>query len=69
MKCVSCSGIIRAMIGKIIPASETRHANGWLHCPCDSGLLFDGDVEDKYDLALAKIGIDAARLVNDSGRA
>lgn len=45
------------------------HANGWLHCPCDSGLLFDGDVKDKYDLALAKIGIDASRLVNDSGRA
>jgi putative transcriptional regulator len=45
------------------------HANGWLHCPCDAGLLFDGDVKDKYDCAMAKIGIDASRLVNDSGRA
>ena len=45
------------------------HANGWLHCPCDAGLLFDGHVNDKYDRAMAKIGIDASRLVNDSGRA
>ncbi|MGI9419460.1 MAG: YqgE/AlgH family protein, partial [Geminicoccaceae bacterium] len=44
-------------------------SNGWLHCPSDSGLIFDKDVENKYTRALAKIGIDPARLVNDSGRA
>jgi putative transcriptional regulator len=44
-------------------------ANGWLHCPADSGLIFDPDVEQKYDRALCKIGIDPSRLVNDSGHA
>jgi putative transcriptional regulator len=45
------------------------HANGWLHCPADAELLFDPDVEQKYELALGRIGIDAGRLVNDSGHA
>lgn len=44
-------------------------SNGWLHCPADAGLIFDKDVENKYTRALAKIGIDPSRLVNDSGRA
>ena len=44
-------------------------ANGWLHCPADSELLFDHDIDNKYTRALAKIGIDPSRLVNDSGRA
>lgn len=44
-------------------------ANGWLHCPADSDLLFGRDVDNKYTRALAKIGIDPSRLVNDSGRA
>lgn len=45
------------------------HANGWLHCPADAELLFDPNVELKYELALSRIGIDASRLVNDSGHA
>ena len=44
-------------------------SNGWLHCPADAGLIFDQDVENKSTRALAKIGIDPSRLVNDSGRA
>lgn len=44
-------------------------ANGWLHCPADSDLLFARDVENKYSRALAKIGIDPSRLVNESGHA
>ncbi|RME94509.1 MAG: YqgE/AlgH family protein [Alphaproteobacteria bacterium] len=43
--------------------------NGWLNCPADPQLIFDGNVEDKYHRALRKIGIDPARLVNDSGHA
>ncbi len=45
------------------------HANGWLHCPADRDLLFDPDIGNKYDLALKRIGVDASRLVNDSGHA
>jgi len=43
--------------------------NGWLHCPADPDILFDGDIENKYRRALEKIGIDPARLVNDAGHA
>lgn len=44
-------------------------ANGWLHCPADSDLIFDEDLENKYSRALAKIGIDLSHLVNDAGHA
>jgi putative transcriptional regulator len=44
-------------------------ANGWLHCPADADLLFDGDLDNKYARALAKIGIDPSHLVNDAGHA
>lgn len=43
--------------------------NGWLHCPADQDILFDLNVENKYERALEKIGIDPARLVNDVGHA
>jgi putative transcriptional regulator len=43
--------------------------NGWLHCPADPDLIFGADVEDKYQRALAKIGIDLAMLSNDAGHA
>jgi len=44
-------------------------ANGWLHCPADAGLLFDRDLEQKYERALSKIGIDPSHLVSDAGHA
>jgi len=43
--------------------------NGWLTCPADSGLLFDGDIERKYDRILASIGIDLAHLSHVAGHA
>jgi putative transcriptional regulator len=43
--------------------------NGWLHCAADPDLIFGGDVEDKYQRALDKIGIDLAMLSNDAGHA
>ncbi len=44
-------------------------ANGWLHCPPDLDLLFDPDLDGKYERALAKIGIDPSHLVSDAGHA
>ena len=44
-------------------------ANGWLHCPADTDLLFDGAIEQKYERALQTIGIDAGHLVGQSGHA
>ena len=44
-------------------------ANGWLNCPADADLVFDTDLEDKYDSALSRIGVNKAHLVNDAGHA
>lgn len=43
--------------------------NGWLTCPADIDLLFDTDIERKYDRILASIGIDLARLSHHAGHA
>jgi putative transcriptional regulator len=43
--------------------------NGWLHCPADRDLVFDRDIDSKYDRALKKIGIDLAMLSNEAGHA
>jgi putative transcriptional regulator len=47
---------------------EIQH-NGWLHCASDETLLFDTDLESKYDLALRKLGIDPSMLTSYSGHA
>ena len=44
-------------------------ANGWLHCPADVDLLFVRDLEQKYERALSKIGIDPSHLVSEAGHA
>lgn len=43
--------------------------NGWLTCPADPELLFDSDIERKYDRLLASIGIDPTRLSQVAGHA
>jgi len=43
--------------------------NGWLNCPADLSLIFDADLESKYDKALRRIGIDPAMLSEDAGHA
>ncbi len=43
--------------------------NGWLTCPATPQLLFEGDIEQKYDGVLASIGIDAANLSQIAGHA
>jgi putative transcriptional regulator len=44
-------------------------ANGWLHCPADLDLLFDRNLDHKYERALSKIGINPSHLVNEAGHA
>lgn len=44
-------------------------ANGWLTCPADPNLVFSNDLERKYTLALAELGIDLSHLVSDVGHA
>lgn len=43
--------------------------NVWLTCDPDEALIFDGDHETKWERALAKIGVTAAQLSVQSGRA
>lgn len=48
--------------------SEIHH-NGWLHCAPDEDLLFNSDLDAKYTLALAKIGVDPSMLSAEAGHA
>jgi putative transcriptional regulator len=43
--------------------------NGWLTCPASTDLLFDPDIDHKYDRILASIGIDPAHLSLTAGHA
>lgn len=47
---------------------EIQH-NGWLNCPADESLVFDGKLDTKYDRALRKLGIDPAMLSTEAGHA
>jgi putative transcriptional regulator len=44
-------------------------ANGWLNCPADFDLVFDTDVDEKYDGAMSRLGVNPTHLVNDAGHA
>lgn len=43
--------------------------NGWLTCPANLDLLFDADIDQKYDRILHSIGIDIAHLSQLAGHA
>ncbi len=43
--------------------------NGWLTCPATPQLVFEGDLERKYEGVLATIGVDAANLSQVAGHA
>ena len=43
--------------------------NGWLTCPASQDMLFDGDIDRKYDRLLASLGIDMAHLSPSAGHA
>ncbi len=44
-------------------------ANSWLHVQADSELLFDHDIESKWNRAIAKIGFDLGMLSGEAGHA
>ena len=44
-------------------------SNGWLHCEADEDLIFGGNLDKKYDDALAKIGISMTMLSSEAGHA
>jgi putative transcriptional regulator len=44
-------------------------ANGWLNVPADEALIFDQDLDTKWDRALAKLGVDGAMLSGAAGHA
>ncbi|HSM20176.1 MAG TPA: YqgE/AlgH family protein [Hyphomicrobiales bacterium] len=44
-------------------------ANGWLTCPADPDLVFNTAMDEKYERALAKIGVDPAKLASIAGHA
>lgn len=41
--------------------------NGWLNCPADETLIFDRMLEDKYNRALALMGVNPAMLSMEAG--
>ncbi|PLU51733.1 hypothetical protein BMJ23_25735 [Sinorhizobium medicae] len=43
--------------------------NGWLTCPAQEELIFSRNLDEKYDRALALMGISPAMLSTDSGHA
>ena len=44
-------------------------ANGWLHSDADRSILFDDDIDTKYDRALASLGVEPAMLSMHAGHA
>jgi putative transcriptional regulator len=44
-------------------------ANGWLQVPADEQLVFGQNLDAKWELAMAKLGIDFGRLSSDAGHA
>ena len=44
-------------------------SNGWLHAEADETLVFDSDLDTKWERAIAKLGIDPLMLSDQAGRA
>src|SRR5690242_13974941 len=44
-------------------------ANGWLHVAADEAIVFDEDLSDKWQRAIAKIGVDPFALSGEAGHA
>ena len=44
-------------------------SNSWIHVPADEAIVFDDGVADKWQRALAKLGINPLSLSGDAGHA
>ena len=44
-------------------------ANGWLNVTPDEDLVFDDDLDGKWDRAIGKLGVDPSLLSGDAGHA
>ena len=44
-------------------------ANGWLTVPADADLVFEGDLDGKWERALGKIGVSRTQLSGEAGHA
>ena len=44
-------------------------ANGWLNVPADETLLFDRDLETKWERSIAKLGVSVSMLSGEAGHA
>jgi putative transcriptional regulator len=44
-------------------------ANGWLHVAADEELVFGENLDDKWERAIAKLGVDVSLLSGDAGHA
>lgn len=44
-------------------------ANGWLNVPCDERLLFDRELDGKWERSIAKLGISVSMLSAEAGHA
>ena len=44
-------------------------SNSWLHVEPDEGLVFDADLDGRWDRAIHKLGFDPAMLSGDAGHA
>ena len=44
-------------------------ANGWLNVPCDESLLFDPDLDTKWERSIAKLGVSLSMLSAEAGHA
>lgn len=44
-------------------------ANGWLNVQADDALVFDGDLDTKWERAMSKLGVDSSMLSGAAGHA
>jgi putative transcriptional regulator len=44
-------------------------ANGWLHCPASPEIVFDAQLDSKYERVLKRLGVDPAMLSSAAGHA